>query len=343
VPADTEFFGSAVAVDNGLLTVGAPYATVETAIQQGEVHYWTLSDTTWTHGGSFTSGGIYCYHGQYMALSNGTLVERGAGGPWVWYWDGMAWSSQGSLRPADSPTGFYGTAIDICGDVAIVGYWDKDVGANALQGAAYSFTRSGSTWTEQKTFVASDGEADDNYGTAVAIGPTVALVGAPNADSDSGAAYFYSTPTAVLSPVYRFFNFTNGTHFFTPSAEEADHVIATWPTVYRFEGPAYYTNPANNTQPLYRFYNRVSGSHFYTASAEEAAHIIATWPTIFTLDGQTYSVNPAPVANSIPVYRFYNLKNGSHFYTASAEEADHVIATWPTVYSYEGPAFWIGQ
>ena len=98
-----------------------------------------------------------------------------------------------------------------------------------------------------------------------------------------------------LAPVYRFYNFTNNTHFFTPSAEEADIVIANYPKVFRYEGICYYTNPANNTQPLYRFYNRNSSSHFYTASAEEAAHILATWPHIFTLDGQTYAVNPAPV------------------------------------------------
>ncbi len=152
-----------------------------------------------------------------------------------------------------------------------------------------------------------------------------------------------AAPTVVLAPVYRFYNFTNNTHFFTDSAAEADMVIATWPNVYRYEGICYYTNPANNTQPLYRFYNKVSSSHFYTASADEAAHILATWPHIFILDGRTYAVNPGPVANSLPVYRFYNLRNGSHFFTASAAEADMVIATWPDVYNYEGPAFWIGQ
>jgi len=147
----------------------------------------------------------------------------------------------------------------------------------------------------------------------------------------------------VSSPVYRFYNFTNNTHFFTPSLDEANTVIATWSNVFRYEGVGYYINPANNTQPLYRFYNRNSRSHFYTASAEEANTIVAKYSNVFTYDGQTYAVNPAPVANSAPVYRFYNLRNGSHFYTASAEEADMVIATWPTIYRYEGPAFWIGQ
>jgi len=147
----------------------------------------------------------------------------------------------------------------------------------------------------------------------------------------------------VTSPVYRFYNFTNNTHFFTPSLEEANSVIAKWWNVFRFEGVAYYTNPANNTQPLYRFYNRVSSSHFYTASLDEANTILARWPHIFTYDGPTYAVNPGPVASSRPVFRFYNVRNGSHFYTASEEERDIVIANWPTTYRFEGPAFWIGQ
>ena len=66
----------------------------------------------------------------------------------------------------------------------------------------------------------------------------------------------------------------------------------------------------------------MSGSHFYTAIADEAAHILATWPNVFSLDGPTYAVNPGPVPCSTPVYRFYNLMNGSHFYTASADRGE---------------------
>lgn len=151
------------------------------------------------------------------------------------------------------------------------------------------------------------------------------------------------TVMRMAVPVYRFYNRTNGTHFFTDSSSERDHVIATWPGVFTYEGVAYTTNPVNNTQPLYRFYNRVSGSHFYTASAEEASSIMAQWSAVFSLDGQTYAVNPGPVADSIPVFRFYNVRNGSHFYTASEEERNTVMATWPDTYTYEGPAFWLGQ
>lgn len=148
---------------------------------------------------------------------------------------------------------------------------------------------------------------------------------------------------ATPAPVYRFFNFTNGTHFFTDSASERDMVIAKWSNVYKFEGEAYRTNPANNTTRLTRLYNKVSGSHFYTASASEAAHALAAWPNVFSLDGPTFAVNPGRVANSLPVYRFYNLKNGGHFYTASESEKNTVIAKWPDVYSFEGPVYYIGQ
>jgi hypothetical protein len=64
---------------------------------------------------------------------------------------------------------------------------------------------------------------------------------------------------------------------------------------------------------------------------------------IYTLDGQAYNVSTAPVADSIPVYRFYNVRNGAHFYTASTQERDEIIAKWSARYVYEGPAFWLAQ
>jgi len=151
------------------------------------------------------------------------------------------------------------------------------------------------------------------------------------------------TADSKATKVYRFLNKKNGTHFLTGSAEERDAVIAQWSNVYTYEGVAFSTVPAANAQPLYRFYNLGSGSHFYTASAEEAAMIMAKWSNVYSFDGQAYSVSPQPTAGSVPVYRFYNLKNGSHFYTASEEERNAVIAKWSATYRYEGPAFWLGQ
>jgi len=148
---------------------------------------------------------------------------------------------------------------------------------------------------------------------------------------------------AALPPVFRFYNFNNGTHFYTPSVAERDSIMANLSHVYSYDGVAYRTSPYNNTHPLWRFYNNRSGGHFYTASESEARLIAIRWSSVFTFEGLTYKVNPGPVPDSVPVFRFYNKQNGTHFYTASAEERDMVISRWPKVYSYEGPAFWVGQ
>lgn len=150
---------------------------------------------------------------------------------------------------------------------------------------------------------------------------------------------FVAAPNAV----YRMYNVSNGTHFYTPSADEVQMVLARWSNIYQYEGVCYLANPAKNTQPLYRFYNTKNGSHFYTASLEEANTVVARFSSTYTYEGQTYAVCPTPVAGATAIYRFYNRENGSHFYTASAEERDVVVSRWPDIYTLEGTAFWVAQ
>lgn len=156
--------------------------------------------------------------------------------------------------------------------------------------------------------------------------------------------YFY-VYVVMKSPttVYRFYNVTNGSHFYTPSIVERDNVTASWPTIYTYEGAAYSVNELAADVALYRFYNVRNGSHFYTASEGEYNSVLANWPSVFTYEGRTYKVDLAPSPGAGAVYRFYNMRNGSHFYTASEAERDYVKLTWPNVYAYEGPAFYLPQ
>lgn len=151
----------------------------------------------------------------------------------------------------------------------------------------------------------------------------------------TGGVPFELAPNAV----YRFYNRTSSSHFYTFSADEATTVLARWPFEFRYEGIAYAANLASNTQPLFRFYNVRARTHFYTASAEERDVVAATWPGIFTYEGVAYAVSPPGTPGAAPVYRFYNLRTGCHFYTASAEERDAVMAKWPDIFLYEGEAF----
>ena len=148
---------------------------------------------------------------------------------------------------------------------------------------------------------------------------------------------------ATMLPVYRFYNFKAGVHFYTADPAEKQHVVDTMSDTYRYEGVAYSINTANaaNNLPLYRFYNQRTGVHFYTASENEKTGILndPVMSTYMTLDGVAYYVSAySPTATT--VYRFYNVKKGVHFYTASEAEKAATIKNLSATYQYEGPGFY---
>src|SRR5450759_1661369 len=91
--------------------------------------------------------------------------------------------------------------------------------------------------------------------------------------------------------------------------------------------------------PVYRFYNATAGAHFYTASEAEKANVIATLSSVYSYDGVAYTIDTADPANSHPLYRFYNMITGVHFYTADEAEKNNIIATLSSVYHFDGPAY----
>ena len=99
------------------------------------------------------------------------------------------------------------------------------------------------------------------------------------------------------------------------------------------------TIPATPPTPVYRFYNKEHGSHFYTASTSERDIVLSSQSDEYLLEGTAYSVNTLNPANNAPLYRFYNKVNGTHFYTASEDEKNNVIATSGKIYTYDGPAY----
>ena len=156
-----------------------------------------------------------------------------------------------------------------------------------------------------------------------------------------GNTYTVNINLYPVGSVFRFYNKTNGTHFYTDSWSERNTIIAKYPAIYAYEGIAYKAKPTSNPQPLYRFYSSVIGSHFYTASLAEKNQVVANLSHIYTYEGLSYRVSPVAVPGATVVYRFYNTSQGSHFYTASLAEKNQVIANLSHIYNYEGPAFWL--
>jgi hypothetical protein len=124
-----------------------------------------------------------------------------AGAAYIFVRSGSTWTEQAMIQASDKEAGDqFGHSVGISGDgnTAIVGANGEDTGGGEA-GAAYIFTRSGSTWSQQAKIQASDIQAGDNFGQSVSIssdGDTT-IVGAwfedtgPGNDYDVGAAYIF--------------------------------------------------------------------------------------------------------------------------------------------------------
>ena len=107
-------------------------------------------------------------------------------------------SQQAKIQASDKElSDLFGHSVSISGDglTAIVGARNEDTGGGDA-GAAYIFTRSGVTWTEQAKIQASDKQAEDYFGWSVGISSdgNTAIVGAYFEDtgaSNAGAAYIF--------------------------------------------------------------------------------------------------------------------------------------------------------
>ena len=99
---------------------------------------------------------------------------------------------------------------------------------------------------------------------------------------------------------------------------------------------------AEGTKPLpvYRFYNVRNGAHFYTASEAERRNVTARLSGTYRLEGVCYAIDTSSTANNTPLYRFYNFRQGVHFYTASAAERDSIIARQRATFRYEGVGYY---
>lgn len=106
------------------------------------------------------------------------------------------WTEQTILTSLDGATDdHFGDSVAVSGDIAVVGAPDKTVGSAVGQGQAYIYVRSGASWSEQASLIASDGSSNDQFGYAVSADGDTVVVGAPmrsiGASLYQGQAYVY--------------------------------------------------------------------------------------------------------------------------------------------------------
>ena len=165
---------------------------------------------------------IGAYHDEHSGLTN-------AGSAYTFYRNEGGtdnWGQQAKLTAGDAAAeDKFGSVASISGDYVIVGAASADHSGETDAGAAYSFLRSGSAWSQQAKLTASDAAAVDAFGDSVAINGDYAIVGARMDDhsgiTDAGSAYIYHSINDLSLPVEL--------SLFTATTS-SDNVILTWRT-----------------------------------------------------------------------------------------------------------------
>jgi hypothetical protein len=158
--ANGDNFGSALAIsnDDSTILVGANSKTVNGKNLVGTVYIFTKSNAMWTQTQELT----------VLALDN----------------NGVS----------------FGTSISLSSDgaTALIGADSQTVNGQEWAGAAYIFTKNGTTWTQQTALTASDPAYSDFFGGSVSLSNdgSSALIGASgktiNSTKSQGAAYIFS-------------------------------------------------------------------------------------------------------------------------------------------------------
>jgi hypothetical protein len=217
-------FGASVALsaDGDTALIGAPRDNY----YDGAVWVFTRSGSTWTQQGEKLTGTGEIGKGELgtsvvlsadgnTALIGGPANNSGVGAVWVFTRSGPTWTQQGEKLVGDCTSscanegtgetgeGKFGTSVALSedGDTAMIGGWDDD----NSKGAAWVFTRSGSTWTQQGEKLVGDctsscanegtGETGEGrFGVSVALSAdgNTALISGLDDNSTRGAVWLFT-------------------------------------------------------------------------------------------------------------------------------------------------------
>ena len=94
-------------------------------------------------------------------------------------------------------------------------------------------------------------------------------------------------------------------------------------------------------QPVYRFLNLRTGTYFYSADDAEMASIVAHLGQYFRYETIAYGLYlENDTVNNMPLYRFYNKRNGAHFWTMNESEKARLM-DGHLGWTYEGIAYYV--
>jgi hypothetical protein len=206
--SDDQFdYALSLSADGSVLAVGVMSADVSTNADAGKVYIYRLADGAWSLSQTISaSDGVASdYFGSSVSLSgdsltlivgapsadssSGTVLDSGAA--YVYSYSGSSFSLQQKITPSDQVVdNLFGGSVSISldGSIAAIGSVGVQSGSEPF-GAAYMFTRSDATWTQQQKITAVDATSGNYFGYSVALsadGNTL-IVGSSSADDSNTA------------------------------------------------------------------------------------------------------------------------------------------------------------
>ena len=173
-------FGASVAVNSGIIIVGAPNNQ-----GSGAVYVFTLSGSTWVESLRLSNALGGSHFGTAVDIYANTIVV-GAPDANLAYVYLQASNSWKLSKTFSAPNGNFGAAVSVNGNTMLVGA--------PLANKVYVYGLTGSTWLQTTTWT---GNSGTGFGTAVDVSGDWAVVGAPNDTSNTGLAYVFNRPDSI--------------------------------------------------------------------------------------------------------------------------------------------------
>ena len=207
---DTFGFSVSLSPDGNIAVVGALSVDSGGRTNNGAVYVFTRTAGVWTQQQRLTASDATNSAGLGYSVdisSDGLTILAGAeyensatGSAYLYKYESGEWIEQRKFTASDAATGDrYGTSVSLSedGNTALIGAYVEDTSPNSNNGAAYVYTLSGTTWTEQK-LLSPDISSNDSFGASVSISADglTAVIGAGSEGysegSGGGAAYIYT-------------------------------------------------------------------------------------------------------------------------------------------------------
>lgn len=187
-----DYFGWSLAISRDTIVVGAPLDSTVAGREAGSAYVFFRSGTTWFRQAKLTApdgaaadgfGSSVDVGGSTVLVGasghDGTVPGGYVGSVYVFVRTPNSWVLQAQLTPFDGAgSDAFGTSVALDGDTAVVGSLNDNGPPEDGPGAAYVYTRSGSTWSMHTRLSApAELSGDSVFGSSVAVSGPVVVVG----------------------------------------------------------------------------------------------------------------------------------------------------------------------